>query len=152
MINNRRELDLLKKIKHELKASLEENTWIPPEKLKTLRNHIKLCDQIEKGKFDTCIFFTTVDYWKRCYVRWLMHRRAEEEDVEISDLYVKTKRTPSQETKLQSTSLAKLDHSPKDPKKPWEITINDEPFLRKLKIAKGNKLVDPNKNQDPDPV
>lgn len=130
-MGNKPEFKLLFKYNKYLALSQLLRMLIRPEALISIADHIRVCDHLVESSDENMMLFTTLELWKSCHRDWLKTRLAQEENIEIPDLILKTVR----EGPGILTMKAFIErHSYSRPRKEWEDDINnkDREYLDKL--------------------
>ena len=151
MAENEEAFNSLKTFTKILTVSLGDGHWIPAERLRTIRDHIQLCDTLEKSPLQKTLFFIAVERWRKCYKRWLEYRKPTEKTVEMSDIFIKTRMGPNPDSKEKRvTNFVRVEPPSKDPLKPWTkvITTKDKKFLRSMRITPGDTMREPSSEEE----
>ena len=138
------EFEALREYCIELNRSLKRQSFLRPERLLKIRDHINRCDHIisedENGKreiswgLEKTLLFFAENYWERCRKRWLAYRPKDDEDIVIPELQLKTKKVRGKQTILQSSqALRKKPEEKKNELKESEYLTSKD--IRFLKIA-----------------
>ncbi len=153
--DNHKYFDQLRRVGIELIRSLRHKTPISADQLKIIRSHIQFCDSLEKRRFETYILLIAAKNWRKCYYRWLWNKPQGDEDVELSDIVIKTTKESDLKNpqKSQITTLAKVEKplpESTEPKKKWEevLTVDDLKFLKSMRFSKDDRIRNPEKEDD----